>query len=151
MKTLIKDVVGGFHSLLVGMGITLKEFFRKPVTVHYPRESLKMPKRHRSHIVFTAHEDGSSKCIACNLCVKACPTDCIIVEGEKKEGAKKKSVTKYDLDFTKCSLCGACVEVCPTDAIEFSKRYNLVSGDRQQFHHIDLCKDLEDRNRKQPQ
>ncbi len=147
MRKLCKDVVGGFYSLLVGMGITIREFFRKPVTVHYPRQSLPMSPRHRSHIIFTADEDGTSKCIACNLCVKACPTDCIFVEGEKKEGAKKKSVTQYELDYTKCSLCGACVEVCPTDAIVFSKRYNLASGDKQQFHKIDLCRDLEERNK----
>ena len=148
MRKLFTEVIGGFFTLLIGMGITLKEFFRKPVTVHYPRESLKMAPRYRSHLIFTADEDGSSKCIACNLCVKACPTDCIFVEGEKKEGEKKKSVTNYELDFTKCSLCGACVEVCPTDAIVFSKRYNLAAEDRQQFHRIDLCKDLEERNKK---
>ncbi len=151
MIKLFKEVVGGFYSLTVGMGITLREFFRKPVTVHYPHESLRMPERYRSHLIFTSNEDGTSKCIACNLCVKACPTDCIEVDGEKKEGEKKKSVTKYDLDFTRCSLCGACVEVCPTDAIVFSKRYNLAAGDRKQFHIIDLCKDLEDRNQKKAQ
>lgn len=148
MRKLFQDVFGGFVSLMVGMGITLREFFRKPVTVHYPHESLKMAPRYRSHIVFVPDEDGTSKCIACNMCVKACPTDCIVLEGEKKEGAKKKSVTKYELDFTKCSLCGACVEVCPTDAIEFSKRYNLASTSKGQFHRIDLCQDLEDRTRK---
>lgn len=148
-KNILKDVIGGFYSLLVGMSITLREFFRKPVTVHYPHESIKMSPRYRSHIIFTADEEGASKCIACNLCVKACPTECIFVEGEKKEGAKKKSVTEYELDFTKCTLCGACVEVCPTDAIVFSKRYNLASGDKKDFSRIDLCKDLEERNKKQ--
>ncbi|MFP4203264.1 MAG: NuoI/complex I 23 kDa subunit family protein [Opitutales bacterium] len=149
MKNIFKDVVGGFISLMVGMGITLKEFFRKPVTVQYPHESLKMAPRYRSHIIFVPDEEGASKCIACNMCVKACPSECIIVEGEKKEGDKKKSVTRYELDFTKCSLCGACVEICPTDAIDFSKRYNLAAPGKEQFQNIDLCKDLEERNRKQ--
>lgn len=148
-KNIVKDVVGGFWSLLVGMSITLREFFRKPVTIHYPHQQAKMAPRYRSHIVFTADEDGASKCIACNMCVKACPSDCILVEGEKKEGEKKKSVTRYELNYTQCSLCGACVEVCPTDAIVFSKRYNIVSGDKKDFSKIDLCKDLEERDKRQ--
>ena len=144
-----KEILGGFWSLLVGMSITLKEFFRKPVTVHYPRQSLKMAPRHRSHIVLKANEEtGEANCIACNLCVKACPSECIIVQGEKKEGARKKSVTAYELDYTKCSLCGACVEVCPADAIEFSKRYNLATSDKEQFHRMDLYKDLEEKKKK---
>ena len=149
MNNLFKDVAGGFISLMIGMGITLKEFFRKPVTVHYPRESLKMAPRYRSHIIFTPGEDGASKCIACNMCATACPSHCIFVDGEKKEGARKKSVTRYELNFTQCSLCGACVEVCPTDAIEFSKRYNLASPDKERFRRIDLCKDLEERTGKE--
>jgi len=149
MKKLLKDIVGGFYSLLVGMSITLKEFFRKPVTVHYPRESLKMAPRYRSHIILTADEEtGESKCIACNLCVKACPSECIMVAGEKKEGERKKSVTEYELDFTKCSLCGACVEVCPADAIAFSKRYNLVSTGKESFNKMDLYKELQQRTKK---
>ena len=149
MYKMIKDVVGGFYSLLVGMGITLKQFFRKPVTVHYPHESLKMAPRHRSHIVFKPGPEGECTCIACNMCVKACPSECIVVEGEKKEGAKKKSVTRYELDFTTCSLCGACVEVCPTDAIEYSKRYNLTATDRKTFEKIDLMEDFEKKKSKQ--
>lgn len=147
MKNILKDVAGGFLSLMIGMGITLKEFFRKPVTVHYPRESLKMAPRYRSHIIFTPDEEGASKCIACNMCANACPSACIVVDGEKKEGERRKSVTSYELNFTQCSLCGACVEVCPTDAIAFSKRYNLASGDKERFRRIDLCQDLDERTR----
>lgn len=131
------------------MGITLREFFRKPVTVQYPRESLKMAPRHRSHIVLKADEEtGECLCIACNMCVKACPSECIMVDGEKKEGAKKKSATLYQLDYTKCSLCGACVEVCPPNALEFSKRYNIATGEKGALQEMDLLKDLEERKKR---
>jgi NADH-quinone oxidoreductase subunit I len=73
-----------------------------------------MPKRYRGHIVLVRDpETGKSLCVACKSCEKACPSDCIVVEGLKREGEKKKSVTEFKLNFTKCSLCGSCVEACP--------------------------------------
>ena len=145
MKRALRELVGGFNSLLTGMKITLQQFFKPDVTVRYPHESLKMPKRYRGHVVFVREaETGKSLCVACKSCEKACPSDCIVVNGLKKEGEKKKSVTEFKLDFTKCSLCGSCVEVCPTDALEFSKQYNLASTSKGEYVQIDLVKRLED-------
>jgi NADH-quinone oxidoreductase subunit I len=143
----LRDLLTGFASLLTGMRITLRQFFKPPVTVHYPYEALKMPARYRGHILLVRDpETGKSVCIACKSCEKACPSDCIVVEGIKREGDKRKSVTDFKLDFTKCSLCGSCVEVCPVDALEFSKEYNLASTSKEQFYQIDLVKRVEARN-----
>lgn len=144
MKRAIGELFSGFASLLTGMRITLQQFFKKDVTVRYPHEALKMPKRYRGHITFVRDpETGKSLCIACKSCEKACPSDCIVVEGVKREGEKKKSVTDFKLDFTKCSLCGSCVEVCPVDALDFSKDYNLASTTKD-VYQIDLVKRMED-------
>ncbi|HPA18064.1 MAG TPA: NADH-quinone oxidoreductase subunit I [Verrucomicrobiae bacterium] len=143
MKNLIKDSVSGFKTLVVGMRLTIDQFFRRPVTVHYPREALKMPERYRGHIELVRDpETGNSLCIACKSCEKACPSDCIFVEGIKREGEKRKSPTEFSLDFTKCSLCGSCVEVCPTDALRFTKEYNLASTERSAYLY-DLLRRLE--------
>ena len=121
MKNSLKEIATGFNSLLTGMRITLGQFFKPTVTVQYPHESLKMPERFRGHIELVRDpETGKAICFACKLCERACPSDCITVEGAKLDGAKKKSVTKYMLDFTKCSLCGSCVEACRDGAIRFS-------------------------------
>jgi NADH-quinone oxidoreductase subunit I len=79
------------------------------------------------------------------LCERACPSECISVDGAKLEGQKTKSVTEYLLNFTTCSLCGSCIEACPFDAIQFSKAYNVVSLSRDDFSHMDLVKQLEAR------
>jgi NADH-quinone oxidoreductase subunit I len=135
MKRHFLEILRGFGSLLTGMRITLQQFFKPPVTVHYPHESLKMAKRYRGHIVLVRdQETGESLCVACKSCEKACPSDCIIVNGIKREGDKKKSVTEFKLNFTTCSLCGSCVEVCPTDALAFSKEYNLASTSKEAFY-----------------
>jgi len=139
----MREVFSGFWSLLVGMRITLAQFFRKSVTVQYPRQSLKMTPRFRGHIELVRDEEtGKPICYACKLCEKACPTDCIIVEGVKPEGGGRKAVSEYRLDFTKCSLCGSCVEACRDNAIRYTKSYNLASTSREDFV-LDLFRRLE--------
>ena len=75
MKRALRDLFGGFVSLLVGMRITIQQFFQKQVTVHYPHQTLPIPKRYRGHVVLVKDSDtGKSLCIACKSCEKACPT-----------------------------------------------------------------------------
>ncbi|MCX6884244.1 MAG: NADH-quinone oxidoreductase subunit I [Verrucomicrobiota bacterium] len=143
MSNAIKEVYDGFKSLVTGMRITIGQFFKPTITVQYPHESLKMPTRFRGHIeLVTDPETGKPLCFACKLCERACPSDCITVEGAKLEGDKKKSVTDYKLDFTKCSLCGSCVEACRDGAIRYSRDYNLASTSKEDFV-MDLFKRLE--------
>jgi NADH-quinone oxidoreductase subunit I len=142
-KATFQEVYRGFMSLLTGMRITLGQAFKPVITVQYPRQTLKMPDRFRGHIQLVLDpETGKSRCTACKLCERACPSDCIAVDGAKLEGQKTKSVTDYQLNFTTCSLCGSCIEACPFDAIEFSKEYNVVAFSRDAFNHMDLVKRL---------
>lgn len=144
MKNALKEIVSGFNSLLTGMRITIGQFFKPIVTVQYPHETLKIPPRFRGHIELVRDpETGHAICYSCKLCERACPSDCITVDGAKLEGAKKKSVTTYTLDFTKCSLCGSCVEACRDGAIRFSRDYNLAATSKEEFV-MDLFKRLQD-------
>lgn len=137
------EIYTGVKSLFIGMRITIGQFFKPTVTVHYPYETLKIPARFRGHIELVRDPaTGKPKCFVCKLCEKACPSDCITVEGIKPEGAKRKTVTFYRLDFTKCSLCGSCVEACRDGAIRFSREYNLASTNKEDFI-MDLFKRLE--------
>lgn len=45
-------------------------------------------------------------CVACGLCMEACPTNCI-AEG-----------TPYVIDEAACVGCGLCADACPVQAIE---------------------------------
>src|SRR5262245_13641530 len=143
MKRALREIFSGFNSLVTGMRITIAQFFKPTVTVHYPHQALKIPPRFRGHIELVRDpETGHAMCFACKLCERACPSDCITVDGAKLEGAKKRSVSKYILDFTKCSLCGSCVEACRDGAIRFAKEYNLASLSKEEFV-MDLFKRLE--------
>lgn len=140
-----EDIVLGSKSLAVGMWITLRHAFRRPVTVQYPYQSLKMPARYRGHIELTRDEaTGQPKCIVCMACQRACPSNCIALDGQKVEGQPRKVLTKYTLDFTTCSLCGLCVESCNFDAIHFSKDYNLASP-RKEDYVMDMLNRLKEK------
>ena len=140
------ELFTGAKSLLDGMWVTLKEFPRRPVTLSYPHESVKMYPRFRGHIELIANEEGKSNCIVCSMCQRACPSSCISLAGAKPEGEKKKVLTRYILDFTTCSLCGSCVESCNFNALRFSNEYNLASTNKDDFI-MDLLKRLEEQNR----
>jgi NADH-quinone oxidoreductase subunit I len=143
MKNALVEIYTGLKSLFIGMGITIGQFFKPTVTVCYPHKTLKIPARFRGHIELVRDPaSGKPKCFVCKLCEKACPSDCITVEGMKPEGAKRKTVTYYRLDFTKCSLCGSCVEACRDGAIRFSRDYNLASTNKEDYI-MDLFKRLE--------
>jgi NADH-quinone oxidoreductase subunit I len=140
----IRDVANGFKSLLIGMRITAREAAQPNITVQYPHDTLPMPPRFRGHIKLVLDPaTGKPLCTACTICERACPSGCIDLDGLKREGDKRKSVSKYMLDFTTCSLCGSCVEACPSGAIEFSKEYNVVSRNRDAFAKMDLFQKVE--------
>lgn len=139
------DLFSGAKSLLDGMWITLKEFPRRPVTLNYPHESVKMYPRFRGHIELIADDEGTPNCIVCGMCERACPSSCISLAGEKPPEGKKKVLTQYILDFSTCSLCGSCVESCNFNAIRFSNEYNRAYTNRDDIV-MDLLKRLEEQN-----
>jgi NADH-quinone oxidoreductase subunit I len=146
MYTYLKDICVGTWSLFVGLAITLKYLFQPVVTVQYPHEVIPMTPRYRGHTELVWDEEkGGNKCILCMACQRICPSKCISLDGEKREGMKQKALTKYELNFTTCSLCGLCVEACPTDALAFSKDYNLTGFTGKEFV-FDLLKRLEEKH-----
>ena len=63
-----------------GMRTTLRNFFRKPVTVHYPTTVRLTPDRFRGLLALTYDkETGEENCIGCMLCEQICPDFCIDV------------------------------------------------------------------------
>ena len=140
------DIITGGKSLVTGMMITAREFFKPVVTEQYPWEVPTMTPLFRGHIELIGNEEtGAPNCVVCGMCQRACPSNCISLDGKKNEGGKGKILTSYVLDFTKCSLCGSCVESCNFNALRYSKVYNLASFDKNDFI-IDLMKRLEDQN-----
>lgn len=109
--------------LLKGFGVTLKYFYGKKVTVQYPEQKPDIPERFRGIQRFFP-----DKCIVCNMCVNACPTDVIKLTGKPHpDNPKKKVIDTYDINFQGCILCDFCTEVCPTQAIVMTTKYDNLS------------------------
>jgi NADH-quinone oxidoreductase subunit I len=144
MKEYFNLLFIGAKSLLIGLGVTFRALLSPTVTVHYPRHKIAITPNFRGHTMLVRDsETGSHRCIVCMMCDQDCPSNCITVVGEKREGEKRKTLTSYSLDFTKCSLCGICVEVCPTQALDFSDEYELAGFTREEYHY-DLLRRLEE-------
>ena len=122
---------------LLGFYQTVRSFFTKPITQLYPYERPPLETRFMGApgLLWDDKVD-EIVCVACNICARSCPDDCIYLVGEKYTGGKttKKNIVKeYYIDLGHCSYCGICVEVCPFDANEMTPHFELSTYDRQQL------------------
>src|SRR3978361_282085 len=81
VKDYFQNIYDNLKSISIGLKITLKYCFQKTVTVQYPEQRLSFAPRYRG-----IHEFEQDKCIACDMCAKACPVDCIYID---KTGPRK--------------------------------------------------------------
>jgi NADH-quinone oxidoreductase subunit I len=120
-----------FYEILVGMRATLMVFIqriilrsRHAVTLQYPHEKRDLPGTYRGMIALLRYDDGTEKCVGCDLCEAACPSRVITVISAEKEGEPMKRYAKeYYMDMTRCIFCGLCVKACPVDALAMTKEY----------------------------
>ncbi len=123
MVQYFQDIYAALSSALVGMSITIKHIWKKPVTLQYPDERQVMPPRFRGFV----HND-MTKCDACGICAKLCPIDCIYIETDGK--GKDRYMTRYAIDYNKCIWCSLCTENCHTGSITMSHDYDHSVYDR---------------------
>ena len=122
----LQNVWNGFVSLLAGMSVTIRYMFKKPVTVIYPKERIPM-KRFKGPIAFV-EKNGDHLCIACNACIKTCPSRCMSLVAGKSAVDSKRVLTDFKVNYMLCSLCSLCIDVCPTDALKHDDpNYDMVS------------------------
>lgn len=149
----LTDILKGAWSLGVGMAITIRYFFKKPVTVIYPKERIPL-KRFKGPIIFTVDEkSGDHKCISCNACIKICPSRCMSLVSQKSLPADasvagaaggKRTLTDFKVNYMLCSLCSLCIDVCPTDALKHADGdYDMVSLTQKELV-MDLLKPFRD-------
>lgn len=144
-----RNIYDAVATTMVGMGVTFKNAFRKPVTIQYPEVKHAIPERFRGQL-FMRTED----CIACDQCARICPVDCIYIESVKRapedvaetsDGSKKRLwLTRFDIDVTLCMVCGLCTQVCPTDCLYHTHEYEIAPRHRRgMFLDFSDPKDIE--------
>ncbi len=130
--------------ILRGMAVTARNFvgsyFEKDrlITVQYPEERSPLPENYRNFpflIYDTDDPEAGLRCVACKICEKECPPQCIyIIKSDDKKpdyiGKPQFYPAVFDIDISVCMSCQICVEVCPFEAIKMDKVYELSSRER---------------------
>ncbi|MCC6423543.1 MAG: NADH-quinone oxidoreductase subunit I [Phycisphaerales bacterium] len=134
VKGYFQNIFENIRTIAIGMKITIKYCFQKTVTVHYPEHRLSFAPRYRG-----IHEFEADKCIACDLCAKACPVDCIYIDKSAPRKIDKKTgkaaggeLLRFAIDYSKCLFCALCTEPCPTLCIHMGKLHDLSSYSRKE-------------------
>jgi NADH-quinone oxidoreductase subunit I len=107
-------------------------------TVQYPEERLPLKEATRQFpfLVFDgADPHAGLRCVACQICEKECPPQCIYIEKSKDKkpdfvGKPQFYPAAFDIDVSVCMSCQICVEVCPFEAIKMDTEFELSNTDR---------------------
>jgi len=148
-----------FVDFIKGMRVTFRNLLRKTVTTAFPFEKLTPPKRFRgthAHRVkngkeppsfkviekFMDIDTGESRCVACYMCMQACPVPFLFnIEAVQLPDGRKK-VVRFDMNLLNCMYCGLCTEACPVDCLIMTDIYETASYHRAScvLHIDDMAK-----------
>ena len=146
------------QGILKGMAVTAGRFIRTFTekdgldTVQYPEEPATITPYSRNvpFLVYDAPVSESAatpadttatdaldtkvagmRCVACRICEKECPPQCILITQDKDEkGRAEKRPARFEIDISVCMGCQICVELCPFDAIKMNSAFEFATADR---------------------
>ena len=128
-------------AIVKGLWITIKHFFSKKATIHYPEQVREFSPVYRGRHMLKRDEQGRENCTACGLCALSCPAEAITMKAAERKPDEKhlyreeKYAEIYEINMLRCIFCGLCEEACPKDAIYLTISKELVPA---QYHREDF-------------
>src|SRR5436190_464576 len=132
------------EGIIKGMAETARNFVgsyvtkKRLTTVQYPEERLPQHEAARNFpfLIYDGKDPHAGlRCVACQICEKECPPQCIYITKSKDKkpdyvGKPQFYPAVFDIDVSVCMSCQICVEVCPFEAIKMDKVYELSRRER---------------------
>jgi NADH-quinone oxidoreductase subunit I len=112
----VREYFNGIVAIITGLLLTIKNLFRKKITIKYPEEKTPKSYRFKGLHALRRYANGVERCIGCKLCEAVCPAVAINIEPMVADN-NSHYAKKYEIDLFKCIYCGLCEESCPTAAI----------------------------------
>ena len=108
-------------------------YYRTGTQITEPKALDYLPPRHRG-----LHYLETEKCIMCFQCARACPVDCIDIEGTRDGDVQaghrgdKCTMTRFTIDYALCIFCDLCTLACPDKqvCIHMGKEFDLTAYDQ---------------------
>jgi NADH-quinone oxidoreductase subunit I len=131
-------------AIVGGLKVTLKHAYNtlirgKVVTMEYPEQKWTLPTGYRGAPYLVKDQEGSTKCVSCQLCEFVCPPKAIRITPPGQSGQKadrtnaEKMPAEFEINMLRCIFCGFCQEVCPEEAIFLQQDYSLTALKREEL------------------
>jgi len=136
--------MGYFTDTARALATTMRNVFRTPVTVEFPKVIRPRAVRYRASFALPDDENGEVACIGCLACERICPSRVIKMRTTGKRdspvtGKKRNYVDEFVLDLSACIQCELCIQVCNSDAITMVREPEVPSFEREDLV-LDLTK-----------
>lgn len=106
---------------------------------YYPEVPWKVEPGYRGAPYLVRDQEGSTKCVSCQLCEFICPPKAIRITPPGPDGAPadranaEKMPQEFEINMLRCIFCGLCQEVCPEEAIFLKNDYSFSGLSRSEM------------------
>ena len=84
-----------FYDIFVGMHATMSHMVHyRPVTEQYPHEKRTLPDNYRGMLALLRYDDGTEKCVGCDLCEAACPRGSFAWSARRCRASQRSAMRK---------------------------------------------------------